>query len=363
MIGLSKTGSGLVIAGIAGFVLIGAYQSIYGPALPIYGLRYGLGPAATGALVSAHWVGALAGVALMALRLRVQTRGALGLLVAGLGVLALQGPWAAMLAGAAVAGMGYGLVSTLYNRAFLIGFGTRGPAMVGILNATFGLGAIGGPILLLAAGSAPAPAFALLAVAGLALMPFSPPAAGAAPALAEGPLRLRPALLLGALAISCESALTGLGPSGLVARGVAEPQAAGLSSAFFAAFLGGRAALYWIAVLLPPRRLLALAALGVGLCALGSATLAPGAFYVASGAFAGLLFPAYFVAATREMGDGPRASAVVLAAGLVGGVLTPVWMGAVMAATGPRVLFPLIACLALATAGGILAARRSTPVA
>ena len=49
---------------------MGAGQALYGPALPIYALAFGISPATAGLLISAHWVGALAAVAGIILQLR-----------------------------------------------------------------------------------------------------------------------------------------------------------------------------------------------------------------------------------------------------------------------------------------------------
>ncbi|MFF2815966.1 hypothetical protein ACFVT9_10650 [Kitasatospora cineracea] len=53
-----------VVASCVGFVLIGALQSLYGPALPALRSAYGLSPSGAGLALSAHFgIGAIAGPA------------------------------------------------------------------------------------------------------------------------------------------------------------------------------------------------------------------------------------------------------------------------------------------------------------
>ena len=54
--------SALLLAGIATFILMGAGQAIFGPALPAYERVYGLTTAEAGWLISAFWVGCVVGV-------------------------------------------------------------------------------------------------------------------------------------------------------------------------------------------------------------------------------------------------------------------------------------------------------------
>ena len=55
--------------------------------------------------------------------------------------------WWTTLFGAVVLGAGYGFVGAVVNRRFLTDLGAKGPSMVGIVNAIYGLGAIVGPFL------------------------------------------------------------------------------------------------------------------------------------------------------------------------------------------------------------------------
>jgi len=73
---------------------------------------------------------------------------------------------AALLAGLGFGGIGYGLI-----QLFAVGFGRRSTALLNILNAHFGAGAILGPMLIGAVGSAHYPeVFLGFAAAGLPLL-------------------------------------------------------------------------------------------------------------------------------------------------------------------------------------------------
>ena len=58
-----KTNAALLLVGIATFVLMGAGQSLYGPALPAFSRAFGVSIGQAGLLVSAHWIGCAIGVA------------------------------------------------------------------------------------------------------------------------------------------------------------------------------------------------------------------------------------------------------------------------------------------------------------
>ena len=65
MRGMMGGQAGLLFAGMASFILMGAGQSLYGPALPVFGREMGLSLADASLVISAHWVGCFIGVAVM----------------------------------------------------------------------------------------------------------------------------------------------------------------------------------------------------------------------------------------------------------------------------------------------------------
>ncbi|HET9171123.1 MAG TPA: MFS transporter [Actinospica sp.] len=141
------------IAACAGFVLLGAISAYFGPSIPAFRARFGLSPSAAGLALSMYFGGACAGVVvggtlhrrlrngrLLLLSFLLMGAGSLGFALASTWPLALS---ASLLLGFGAGGMDYGL-----NQMFSVGFGRRSPAMLSILNAHYGVGAVLGPLLI-----------------------------------------------------------------------------------------------------------------------------------------------------------------------------------------------------------------------
>jgi MFS transporter, FHS family, glucose/mannose:H+ symporter len=345
--------AGLLIAGLVSFILMGAGQSLFGPALPAFARLFGIGTGQAGLLVSAQWVGAALGVALMFWRGdSVTPRMALAAMTAGAAGIALSFGWWATVAATVVFGLGYGCSTVIYNRRFLILFGAKGPSMLALLNAVFGIGAIGAPLLFVALGSQPGLAYAGLAAMAAATFVIARPGAPLVAAQAQGPgFRLRlPVLTFVALAIGTEACLIGLGPTGLIARGVSETGAAEMLSAFFVAFLLARLVLVPMAGVIAPFPLLAGSMAAAAACAAAIAMGGPVWLFVPMGGFAALFFPAFYMSGVAQMGQDPRVSPVLISAGLVGGISSPLIMGGIMAQVGAGAFFALVAMLVGGTA-------------
>lgn len=342
---------GLLAAGVATFVMMGAAQALYGPALPAFARDLGLTATAAGWLVSANWIGCALGVALMYLAgARVAPRHPLALMGLGAVLLALGPGRVGTFAGAVIFGAGYGMSTVVFNPRILRVFGAHGTSMLSLLNACFGVGAILAPLAFVWMGSNPMTAFLGVAIlAGLIWLGAGPAGrAGAAPVASEAG-RFRPMLplhLFAVAGIGMEASLIGLGPTALIDMGVAETRAAELLSLFFVAFLGSRLALVFTAHLAAPFTLYLGAMVVAAMAALAAAWVAPEVFFVVMGLSAGLFFPSYYVAASRVMGDDPRTPPTIIAAGLVGGILAPILLGMVMDPLGGRGFFLLLAGLA-----------------
>lgn len=356
-----KANIGLLLAGVATFVLMGAAQSLYGPAMPAFGRAYDLGLGAAGLVVSAHWIGCFAGVGVMYLHGRhITPRLALVVMAAGAALVAAGVGWGPTLIGAAVFGVGYGGATVVFNPRVLRAFGPRGPGMLSLLNACFGIGAIAAPLVFVALGASVALTFGLIGVL-CAVVWLGAGAAGqvAGPAAVAGPFRPDwPILAFGMIAIGMEAMLVGLGPAALIAAGQGEAAAAQLLSGFFVAFLGARVAMVFTAHLVAPFTLYIVAMLGAGAMALGAALISPPVFFVASGAFAGMFFQGFYVTALRLMGDDPRVTPTIIAAGLVGGIVSPLLLTGVLDDLGERGFFWVMAVEALAAAVLALILRR-----
>lgn len=350
---LIRTHAALLITGIFSFVLMGAGQSLYGPALPAFARDFGLTVAQAGWLISAHWVGCILGVACMfQFGARITPRGVLAIMAAGAACVALGLGWWGTLAGAVIFGVGYGCATVVFNPRVLAVFGDSGPSMLSLLNAVFSLGAIAAPLIFVAMGSIPSVMFGVVAMCCAVICLFAG-AAGrvkVAETQAVESFRVHWGILgFGMIAIGMEACLIGLGPTALIKAGETEAQAAKLLSLFFVAFLVARIALVFTAQYVPSFTLFVISIGSAALAALGAALVSPAVFFVVIGIGAGLFFPSFYVTASRKMGTNTRVAPTIIAAGLVGGILSPVAMGALMDGLGQYGFFWIIAALAAGT--------------
>lgn len=339
-----QANAALLAAGVLTFVLMGAGQSLYGPALPAFSRMFAISTGQAGLLVSAHWIGCGIGVGGMFFRSAgVSPRFVLVLMAAGAGLLATGLGWWITLAGALVFGAGYGCATVVFNPRVLRAFGARGPAMLSLLNATFGIGAILAPLMFVALGNDPLRSFAVAAGLAVAVFAIAGPAGRTDTAhvvAAAPPFRPHwPALAFGAVAIAVEACLIGLGPTALIKAGLGEAVAAKLLSAFFLAFLAARVLLIFTAHLMRSFTLYTTAVGGACLGALAAALWLPGPAFVVMGFFAGLFFPGEYVTAARKMGDSPKVPPTIIAAGLVGGIFAPLALAPFLAGMGERGFF------------------------
>lgn len=343
----------LLVAGILTFAVMGAGQSLYGPALPAFSREFGVSVAEAGSLISALWIGSAVGTAAMFLIGRhIRPAHSLAVMAAGAALVAAGIGWWGMVAASVIFGTGYGIAASVFNPRVLKAYADRGPAMVSLLNATFAAGAILAPLAYVWGGSRPMLAFAVVAVlcalTFFVALPASRDAAAEA-ARPTQPYRFRPLILTFAIfGIGTEACLIGLGPTALIRAGVSETGAAQLLSGFFVSFLLIRIALVFVAGMVQPFTLY-LAAMGFSaLCALAATVLPPGPFFVLLGLSAGMFFPGAYVTATRQMGDHPNVAPSILAAGQVGGIASPILLGGMLEQMGDRGFFWVIGSVALA---------------
>ena len=354
----------LLAIGVVSFVMMGAGASVYGPALPEFQRSLGLTGSAAGILISAHWVGCAFGVAGMYIKGEAWgPRHALAPMAVGAALVMLEQGFAATVLGALLFGAGYGAATAVFNPRILRAFGARGGAMVSLLNATFAFGAIAIPLVYVWLGRSIPATFGL--VAGVAVVCFLQAGlvgkGAAAPPRVAGPFNARPWLMtLAVVSIGVEASLIGLGPTALIATGIGEDDAARLLSLFFVAFLVARIVLVFVATLVAPFTLYLLALVGAGICGAGAALISPAGFFVALGACVGLFFPGFYVAASRAMGDDPRVSPTIIAAGLVGGILAPIILGYLMPSLGQFGFFRVVGVITFCTAiAGFVFARKA----
>ena len=160
----------LVLAAAVGLLL-----SLYGPAIPELRETFGVGGGGSALVLSAHFGGAMTGIGWWGLQRGLAARTWLALavllLVAGAAGIAFAPAWTVVLVAAFGLGVGFGVVVVEINVLFADGFGERATAMLNLLGACFGAGAVLGPLAVAATGGYRVPfcAGALLAVVALAL--------------------------------------------------------------------------------------------------------------------------------------------------------------------------------------------------
>jgi len=375
-----------VVASCVGFVLIGALQALYGPAIPALRAEFGLSPSAAGLGLSAHFVGGVAGVLLFdRLYVRIGNRRILGssyvLMAVGAAGFALAPNWPVALAAALLAGLGFGGIDYGLNQLFAVGFGKRSTAMLNILNAHFGIGAILGPALIGAVGSEHYPAvFLAFSAANLPLLlclrgvrehvPQQTPApesgvpGGQVLARSLGSV-LGVFVTLYVLHVGIEAGVGGWEPTHLETVGYGAGAAATATSVYWLMMTIGRFLVAPLALRHSAQSIIAVSCAGMTGCLLLAAIpgLAPYA-YAGVGLFIAPIFPTGLPWLNRAAPRARRAGAVVIAASMAGGVAAGPALGKAIEWSGVRAV-PLLLCgisaLCLAATLWLVRATRATP--
>ena len=348
------------VTGLLSFVLIGAAQALYGPALPGFTKAFGLQAGTAGLAVSVHNMGALLGV-LSAIPLadhsaaRWRVGASVSLLAVGTLLVGIAPSWSMTLVGVLLIGIGYGALTIGMNSLYAVGFGKRSPAMVNLLNAIFGVGAILSPLLVLLNPTRPHFSFLILAGVSALLIPLSfmmddrvPPAPVASERRRNRGLLFAFILLL-ALGVGVEASTVGYAATYLIAVGVTPAGAATVTSLFFLAFTLSRLVAIWLSLRFTPPQLvlgcLSLAALL--LFASHNGALAPFAITLLGGAIA-IFFPNCFNWLNRVLGTS-GGTVLVLAGALMGGMMVPTFIAWVAASLGERYIISALLGLNLIT--------------
>ncbi|MBT2438627.1 MFS transporter [Streptomyces sp. ISL-36] len=330
-------------AACVAFVLIGALQALYGPAVPAVRGEYGLSPAAAGLALSLHFTGGVAGVlGFDVIRARLSSRALLAvsyvLMAVGAAGFALAPGWPLALCAAFLGGLGFGGVDYGLNQLFAVGFGERSPAMLNILNGHFGIGAVLAPAVLAALGPDRYPyAFAGCALLSVVLIAGTRGVRDEA-APAPGPrevsrvARLSPVLLgfvlLYVLNVAVEAGVGGWEPTHLETVGYATATAATATSAYWLMMTVGRFLVVPLTLRYAPERILAVCGAGMTACLL--LALVPGAApvaYAGVGLFIAPVFPTGLPWLHRALPTARHAGAWVIAASMIGGVAAPPLLG------------------------------------
>ena len=358
----------LAVAGVVGFLVLGALASVPGPTLPRLRAEHGLGPAAAAWLPAAFSAGSALGVGLAGVlrgRRAVAPLLAGGALVLGVGCAAvpLAPSGGAVAAALLLAGVGFGVVDLLLNLTLARSFGTGSGAVLMAVSAAFGVSAVLTPVFV---GSAPEDLVApfgacavgavALAVLAARLRTAGQPTADAGPAGAgrhTAAVVLLAAVLLGYVAV--EGGVAGWETTHLLATtDLSDGQAARAVALFWLGLTVGRLLAAPLALRHHPSRLV-IGSLAGACLALALASVAPLA--VAAYALAGLclapVFPAVIAWHADRVPSG-RGATVVFAVGLAGPLLTSPVIGAVAEGAGAATIPWVLAALALAAAAGAL---------
>ncbi|QUH01946.1 MFS transporter [Saccharopolyspora erythraea] len=327
---------------------LGVVTGAVGAALPLLREDYGLSPTGGAELVVLYNAGAFA--ALVALG-GSWTRRALPAVLTALVVVfafccagmafagAVAGPgvgWPLMLALATGAGFGYGGLVLQLNSFVGESFGHRQVLMLNLLHASFGAGAVAGPLFMGALGGVSA---VLAAAGGLAALCL-PVRRIALPQPAAETLapRSSPVALLAMFAgisllyAGLESAIAASASTHLAAVGYPAADATALVGLFWAGLTAGRLVVPAVARGWSSHRLVLTGVLS-GTAALISTVLptwAPVGYALAGLGFS-VVFPAVLAWAFTALGDGQRVASLLLVANLAGSAALP---AAVAAASG-----------------------------
>ncbi|MGW0843791.1 MFS transporter [Streptomyces sp. NPDC002787] len=354
-----------VVASCVGFVLIGVLQALYGPAIPAFRDEFGLSPSAAGLGLSAHFVGGVAGVLLFdRLYGRIGNRRILGasylLMALGAAGFALAPNWPVCLAAALLAGLGFGGIDYGLNQLFAGGFGHRSTAMLNILNAHFGIGAILGPALIAAVGAEHYPAlFLAFAAANLPLLlclrgvrDQAPQSAGPAEEQRSGGSALGRSLgsvlavfvTLYILHVGIEAGVGGWEPTHLETVGYGAGAAATATAVYWLMLTVGRFLVAPIALRYSPQTIITVSCAGMTVCLLLASVpwLAPYA-YAGVGLFIAPIFPTGLPWLNEAAPRARRAGALVIAASMIGGVAAGPALGKAIEWSGVRAV-PLLLC-------------------
>ncbi|WP_218009504.1 MFS transporter [Actinomadura kijaniata] len=368
-----------VVTACAAFVLIGALQALYGPAVSAFRADFGIGLGTAGLALGAHFVGGVAGVLVHAgLSRRFPARALLAtalviMAIGGAGV-ALAPRWPLALLAALVAGIGFGGIDYGLNDLFARAYTRRGPAMLNILNAHFGIGAVAGPFLVAALGPQRYPAIFLgFAVASLLLVPGlrgirpgdgrTPTGTTAPGAMARSFALLAAFITVYVLNVGIEAGVGGWEPTHLETIGHSAASAASATSVYWLMLTVGRFLVVPLTLRWSDQTIVVGSCVGAAVClALSAVPSIAAVAYAGVGLFIAPVFPTALPWLRRAVPGAQGAGAYVIAASMIGGVVVPPLVGGGIAWTGVAALPVLLSALnglCLVTLWWIIRAQRT----
>ena len=269
----------------------------------------------------------------------------LAALVAGCLLFAVAPAWWAVLLGAATIGLGFGGLDLGINQLFAYSFGARAGTMLNVLNGTYGIGAVAGPLLIAAASAGGvwlvyvgcAAAAAALAIPLSRVGGHGTPSDGkgsAGSSIAGRTSHRAFVLTVGLFAVGVmlyvgvESGVGGWEPSHLEALGMSAAAASSATSAFWLGLTAGRFLIAPVALRVGPDRIV-LASTVAGIVTLALAAV-PGLAPVAYAATGLVIAPIYPTALAWLAGSTPgRRTPTVypIASAMVGAAVFPPLIG------------------------------------
>jgi MFS transporter, FHS family, glucose/mannose:H+ symporter len=367
----------------AGFVVIGGLQALYGPAIPAFRVKFGATPSVAGLGLSAEFAGALIGI--VGYHLLLARRGdrfllacSYALMAAGTIGFALAPSWPLSLAAALFTGFGSGGIDYGLNHLFTVGYGRRSAAMLNLLNAYFGVGAVIGPALIGWVGAGRYPwLFGAVAVLSVLLIPtlrgvrvpeprpeiLKVTSPGPGPGRSRTRAIVTAFVVLYVLYVAIESGVGGWEPTHLAAVGYSATVAATATSAFWLALTAGRFLAVPVSLRWPAPAIVTACCAGM-VVFLGLATIPSAAPW----AYGGLGFMCAPIWATglpwlaRAAPKVAAAGAYVMATSMLGGIAFPPLLGRAIEVAGVRSVPILLGVVAVACTGLSLWLRRTSRI-
>ncbi|MFC7728502.1 MFS transporter [Actinomadura keratinilytica] len=351
------------------FVVIGALQAMYGPAVPAMRERFGLSSGEVGLALSVHFVGALLGVLCTPRLRRVGNRlflvSALTTIAVGCLGFAAAPVWPLALAAAFVAGIGFGWIDVGVNELFIEFYGADSTGVLNLLHGNFGVGAVLGPLLV---GALPGRnymwAFVVCAVLSLAVLASVGSVSGGPRTAPTGDVRWAAVgrmtalfMIFFVLHVGVESGIGGWETSHLVSLGWATGSAAMATSTFWLAMTAVRFAISPVARHFTAQSILmaSIAVMTAGLVLAHWGPAAPVGYFLA-GLGVGPLFPTGLVWLTEKLPGIPGITSYVIALSMLGGVLPSV-VGGSVERWGPDVIPTVLAVMSFGALLVALAVR------
>lgn len=368
-------------------VAVGGLFAAYGPAIPELKDKFGLSDAAAGSGLAVQSIGAVVGVlaAQPALRRRgnqFAVASSLALVVVGSCLIAAAPTWSLTLTGAVIAGLGLGGCDALITQLLLIGNEERGPTLVNIAHACFGIGTVVAPAVIAGIGAenyrvvfvgvAVLGLGAAATMRGLAARPTPADAAESVPSTAatRAPRLVVVGVVGGLLVLyiahfAVQSGIGSWEPSRLLDLGHSATLGGLATSGYWLAMVVGRFAVAPIAHRVSPATVVIVSSVGMA-AAVALAFYEPATIwaYLLAGLFIGPIFPNglnWLVTTGYAQG---AAFAYVIAGAMAGAVFCPPLLGALIGTYGTSALAPTLlvgSLIAVAAAVIVWIAARSTP--